>query len=141
MIASETRGGDELVDPSTIDGDKWVVHKKGGPLVLAVLSAGCVRRQRPLSPTPCLPEGSWKQSAVKPATPSTQQHQPQQAHVRQAEAAQKQQAVRLAAGYDTAMLLAIYCSSCWVMSIVRPSVCAQCSKTLCVQVRYVTPRY
>ena len=27
--ASQARGGDELVDPSTIERDKWVVHKKG----------------------------------------------------------------------------------------------------------------
>ena len=66
------------------------------------------------------------------ATPTTTK-----AHVRQAEAAQKQQAARLAAGYDTAMLLAyLLLFLLGVMSIVRSSVCvcALRSKTLCVQV-------
>ena len=137
--ASEARG-DELVDPSTIDGDKWVVHKKGRTWCWQFCRRG-VCDGNVLSPSLSvlnyLLKASWKQSAVKPATIYTATPQ---AHVRQAKAAQKQQTARLAAGHDTAMLLAIYCSSCWV-SIVLSSVCAQCSKTLCVQVRYVKPRY
>ena len=86
--ASEARG-DELVDPSTIDGDKWVVHKKGRTWCWQFCRRG-VCDGNVLSPSLSvlnyLLKASWKQSAVKPATIYT--GTPQQAHVRQAKAAQ-----------------------------------------------------
>ena len=96
--ASEARG-DELVDPSTIDGDKWVAHKKKRTWYSQFFRRGVCDGNVSLPPSLSVLtiiiicskklEAKRRQTCytIYTATPTTTK-----AHVRQAEAAQKQQA-------------------------------------------------